>query len=46
MPAHAYYIELSHDEQNYLTSLIKTRTLQVQVVTGQESYFGNLNPAR
>ena len=32
MPAHTYYIELSHDEQDYLTSLIKTRTLQAQVV--------------
>lgn len=32
MPAHTYYIELSHDEQEYLTSLIKTRTIQAQVV--------------
>ena len=32
MPAHTYYIELPNDEQNYLTSLIKTRTLQAQVV--------------
>ena len=32
MPAHTYYIELSHDEQDYLTSLIKTRTIQAQVV--------------
>lgn len=32
MPAHTYYIELSHDEQDYLISLIKTRTLQAQVV--------------
>lgn len=32
MSAHAYYIELSQDEQDYLTSLIKTRTIQAQVV--------------
>lgn len=32
MPAHTYYIELSHDEQDYLISLIKTRTIQAQVV--------------
>lgn len=32
MPAPTYYIELSHDEQDYLTSLIKTRTIQAQVV--------------
>lgn len=32
MPAHTYYIELSHDEQEYLMSLIKTRTIQAQVV--------------
>lgn len=32
MPAHTYYIELSDEDQNYLTSLIKTRTIQSQVV--------------
>ena len=32
MPAPTYYIELPHDEQDYLTSLIKTRTIQAQVV--------------
>ena len=32
MPAPTYYIELQHDEQDYLTSLIKTRTIQAQVV--------------
>ena len=32
MPAHTYYIELSDENQNYLTSLIKTRTIQSQVV--------------
>ena len=32
MPAPTYYIELSHEEQDYLTSLIKTRTIQAQVV--------------
>lgn len=32
MPAHTYYIELSYEDQNYLTSLIKTRTIQSQVV--------------
>lgn len=32
MPAPTYYIELSHDEQDYLSSLIKARTIQAQVV--------------
>ena len=32
MPAHTYYIELSDEDQNFLTSLIKTRTIQSQVV--------------
>ena len=32
MSAPTYYIELSHEEQDYLTSLIKTRTIQAQVV--------------
>lgn len=32
MPAHTYYIELSADERDYLKSLIKTRTIQAQVV--------------
>lgn len=32
MPAHTYYIELSNDEKDYLKSLIKTRTIQAQVV--------------
>jgi len=32
MPAHTYYIELLHDEQDYLISLIRTRTIQAQVV--------------
>lgn len=32
MPAPTYYIELSHEEKDYLTSLIKTRTIQAQVV--------------
>lgn len=32
MPAPTYYIELSHDERDYLTSLIKARTIQAQVV--------------
>lgn len=32
MPAHTYYIELSNDDRDYLRSLIKTRTIQAQVV--------------
>ena len=32
MPAHTYYIELSNDDRDYLKSLIKTRTIQAQVV--------------
>ena len=32
MPAHTYYIELSNDDRDYLKSLIKTRTIQAQIV--------------
>ena len=32
MPAHTYYIELSNDDRDYLKSLVKTRTIQAQVV--------------
>jgi transposase len=32
MPANTYYIELSSDEDNYLKSIIKNRTMQSQVV--------------
>lgn len=32
MPAHTYYIELPDDERDYLKSIIKTRTIQAQVV--------------
>jgi transposase len=32
MPAKTYYIELSSDENNYLKSIIKNRTMQSQVV--------------
>ena len=32
MPAHTYYIELSNDDRDYLKSLIKSRTIQAQVV--------------
>jgi transposase len=32
MPANTYYIELSSDENNYLKSIIKNRTMQSQVV--------------
>jgi transposase len=32
MPANTYYIELSSDENDYLKSIIKTRTMQAQIV--------------
>jgi transposase len=32
MPANTYYIELSSDEDNYLKSIIKNRTMQSQIV--------------
>ena len=32
MPANPYHITLSDDEQDYLKSLIKTRTFQAQIV--------------
>ena len=32
MPANTYSITLSSEEQDYLKSLIKTRTIQAQVV--------------